>query len=287
MEKKNKTKDRKISNGNENGIIDNGNLEKGNGILARKDWEQELLQNDDHTEQELKYKARQISVKEQLFLEKYRDADTRTRLEMMEEEGNNINGERSQLEMDFQQFYRNEWLKEKLRAGGSELGLEQILSQISQSTNPTDLYHYADYLLHHGDEKEKLESLYYYIFAADHGEKNAQIYLGKLYFKADHVRQDYRIAIRYFKLAAKQSDDFSQNLVGICYRGGLGVTKNGTKAVKYWERAAEQGNFNAHLNLMRFATENREWYPWVKPMLVVTAAVAVALLLKQYKKIFV
>jgi len=135
-------------------------------------------------------------------------------------------------------------------------------------------------------KKEKLESLYYFQHSADLGEKNAQVYLGKLYFKGEQVRQDFKIALRYFKLASKQSDDFSQNIIGICYNGGLGVDKNREKAEKYWQQAAEKGNFNAHLNLIRFATENRqEWRTFVKPLLFVAAVTVVFIVLKKYKKI--
>jgi len=61
------------------------------------------------------------------------------------------------------------------------------------------------------------------------------------------------------------------------------VDKNFEKASKYWKRASEKGNFNAHLNLIRFAEKQREWN-LVKPLLFVAAVTVVFIVWKKYYK---
>jgi len=272
------TKGQKRKNGEHHGT--NGNVTI---ISDTKYWDQESSQSyfdDEVTEDILSRKSHEVYEKEKIFLERYRNADPNTRLQMMAAEGDEINLERSLLEHELRRFSRNEWLK-NLRGNNDKNEIDQVFSEIAKSTNPKDLYYYAEYLLHNGDDKEKLESLYYFQTSADLGEKNAQVYLGKLYFKGEQVRQDFKIALRYFKLASNQSDDFSQNVIGICYNGGLGVDKNFEKASKYWKRASEKGNFNAHLNLIRFAEKQREWN-LVKPLLFVAAVTVVFIVWKKY-----
>jgi len=271
------------------------------GRLVEDDWVDDLFARDISMEQSLKRKVDGLVLHEVDFLSRYREVDPEMRLQMMENEGNKINSERLDLEAEFDEFYRKEWIKEKLKTAGNQKGLEEVLSQISQSKDPDELYHYADYIQHKGKEEEKLDSLYYFKYAAFIGHKKAQVYLGRLYFCGLEVRQDYKLAYMYFKLAAKQQqpDDFSQNIIGILYNGGFGVEKNREKAVKNWTKAAQQGNFNAHLNLLSFSSEkadgdidanvNAGLRDFVQPVLafaaVAAVAAAVGFVWKKYKKL--
>ena len=51
--------------------------------------------------------------------------------------------------------------------------------------------------------------------------------------------------------AAEQGNSYAQNNLGYCYEKGYGVTKSITEAVKWYRKAAEQGNENAKTNLRK------------------------------------
>lgn len=51
---------------------------------------------------------------------------------------------------------------------------------------------------------------------------------------------------------AKGGDAYSQYALGECYAWGLGIEKNPKEALLWWEKAADNGNLNARLNLGKF-----------------------------------
>ena len=70
---------------------------------------------------------------------------------------------------------------------------------------------------------------------------NAQIFLGLMYEKGQGVSQNYKTAVKWYKLAAKQGFANAQNNLGVMYRDGQGVTQDDKTAVKWFRLAAEQG----------------------------------------------
>ena len=55
------------------------------------------------------------------------------------------------------------------------------------------------------------------------------------------VSQDYSEAVKWYRKAAEQGDAGAQNDLGVCYDNGQGVNKDYTEAVKWYRKAAEQG----------------------------------------------
>ncbi|MFA6173897.1 MAG: tetratricopeptide repeat-containing serine protease family protein [Kiritimatiellales bacterium] len=80
---------------------------------------------------------------------------------------------------------------------------------------------------------------------AERGNAGAQTYLGCCYYMGEGVPQDYKEAVKWYRLAAEQGEAEAQGRLGFCYAKGDGVPENSNEAVKWYRRAAEQGNAEA------------------------------------------
>ncbi|MDE7135473.1 MAG: sel1 repeat family protein, partial [Muribaculaceae bacterium] len=60
---------------------------------------------------------------------------------------------------------------------------------------------------------------------------------------------DYTEAVKWYLKAAEQGDVRAQKSLGRMYENGQGVTQNYTEAVKWYRKAAEQGDAAAQYNL--------------------------------------
>ena len=79
--------------------------------------------------------------------------------------------------------------------------------------------------------------------AANQGYADAQSNLGGMYYSGLGVDRDYKSALKWFGLSAKQGYADSQFLLGLSYRDGTGVIKDSLEAYKWLHLAAEQGDF--------------------------------------------
>lgn len=136
-----------------------------------------------------------------------------------------------------------------------------------------------------GTEKDPVEAFRCFILAANQGNTSAQYYLGRMYetgtvvkqnyqtafeyytstsslepcaqaslgyFYANgfHVTQDYTEAVRWYQRACDQGDDMGLNNLGVLYKKGLGVPKSYTKAIELFRLAIAEDNKNAPSNLI-------------------------------------
>ena len=62
-------------------------------------------------------------------------------------------------------------------------------------------------------------------------------------------QKNYTQAVKWFRKAAEQGDAAAQNNLGSCYYNGHGVTQDYYEAVKWYRKAAEQGDADAQYNL--------------------------------------
>lgn len=85
--------------------------------------------------------------------------------------------------------------------------------------------------------------------AAEFGHPNAQEVLGVMYRKGAGVTQDYDQAIKWYCKAAVLGEPRSISNLGVMHRNGFGVPKNDDKALKWYRMAAELGNPGAQLNM--------------------------------------
>ncbi|WP_048942598.1 tetratricopeptide repeat protein, partial [Haemophilus influenzae] len=59
------------------------------------------------------------------------------------------------------------------------------------------------------------------------------------------VKQDDFEAVKWYRKAAEQGDANAQAYLGLAYTEGRGVRQDYTEAVKWFRKAAEQGHANA------------------------------------------
>eukprot|EP00613_Pedinella_sp_CCMP2098_P071055 CAMPEP_0171931742 /NCGR_PEP_ID=MMETSP0993-20121228/29716_1 /TAXON_ID=483369 /ORGANISM="non described non described, Strain CCMP2098" /LENGTH=82 /DNA_ID=CAMNT_0012571849 /DNA_START=48 /DNA_END=293 /DNA_ORIENTATION=- len=77
----------------------------------------------------------------------------------------------------------------------------------------------------------------------------AQFNLGNMYRTGEGVAQDFNEAVRWYGKAADQGDVRSMSLLGLLYIKGLGVVRDPQKAAHLFRKAADQGNAIAQYNL--------------------------------------
>jgi hypothetical protein len=77
----------------------------------------------------------------------------------------------------------------------------------------------------------------------------AQISLGYAYADGIGVPKDRAEAVRWWRKAADQGNAEAQNSLGVAYASGEGVPQDFSEAVLWYRRAADQGDPAAQLNL--------------------------------------
>ena len=84
---------------------------------------------------------------------------------------------------------------------------------------------------------------------AEQGHAQAQYLIGVMYDNGRGVSQDYRTAVKWYRLAAEQGHAGAQFNLGVMYYKGRGVTRDYETAMKWTSRAAEKGLAKAQYNL--------------------------------------
>lgn len=97
-------------------------------------------------------------------------------------------------------------------------------------------------------EKDYLGAIKWYQMASDKGSAIAQYKLAQLYRSKQLLKDDNK-AFSLFLKSAEQGNPEAQNMVGMCYVSGKGVTKDLSEAVKWWSKASEAGNANAQASI--------------------------------------
>jgi TPR repeat protein len=85
--------------------------------------------------------------------------------------------------------------------------------------------------------------------SAKQGDAAAQYNLGVMYSFGQGAPQDYKEAIKWFKLAAKQGHTKAKYNVAVMYDNGRGVRPDRKAAIKWYEQAALDGLVEAQYNL--------------------------------------
>ena len=85
--------------------------------------------------------------------------------------------------------------------------------------------------------------------AAEQGDADAQLQLGRTYASGIGVPQDDAVGVRWIRLAAEQGHADAQLALGAAYSLGRGVLRDEAEAVRWRRRAAEQGHVGAYLSL--------------------------------------
>ena len=80
-------------------------------------------------------------------------------------------------------------------------------------------------------------------------DAKAQYNFGCCYYYGEGVTKDYSKAVYWYQKAAEQGYAVAQYNFGCCYYYGEGVTKDYNQAVYWFQKAAEQGNAAAQKKL--------------------------------------
>jgi len=85
---------------------------------------------------------------------------------------------------------------------------------------------------------------------AEQGHANAQSYLGFMYYAhGQGVPNNYAEAVKWWRKAALQGNPIAQYNLGLMYGAGLGVSKDYDEAFRWYRRAALQGDAKAQYEL--------------------------------------
>ena len=81
------------------------------------------------------------------------------------------------------------------------------------------------------------EAVKWYRLSAEKGDSHAQYNLGICHSNGDGVTQDYKEAVKWYRLSAGQDNCDSQFALGIHYQIGTGVDKDNIEALNWFIRA--------------------------------------------------
>lgn len=110
--------------------------------------------------------------------------------------------------------------------------------------NKSGIYNYAN-LLHWGRGVRKDYATAFRLFRYLHNKYqmvDATFYLGMYYESGHYVDQNYTKAVKYYQEAADQNDPYSYCQLGRLYSLGNGVDKDGAKGVELYLKAGELGD---------------------------------------------
>jgi uncharacterized protein len=95
---------------------------------------------------------------------------------------------------------------------------------------------------------------------AEQGITSAQHKMGWMYERGKGVPQNYKTAVKWYRLAAEQGHASSQYNLGVMYGQGKGVPQDWKTAMKWWKLAGKQGIVDAQYSL-GFMYQNGETDP--------------------------
>ena len=94
----------------------------------------------------------------------------------------------------------------------------------------------------------------------------AQYNLGIMYCNGQGVLQDYKEAVKWYRLAAEQGYAAAQYNLGLMYRNGDGVPQDYQEAVKWYRLAAEQGDAKLNTILVTCTEEAKAFLKTTKKL---------------------
>ena len=92
---------------------------------------------------------------------------------------------------------------------------------------------------------------------ADAGDARGHNGLGVLHLRGTGVEQDIALAVRWFRLAARQGYHAAQTNLGLLYENGWGVPEDEGQAYRWYLRAARQGDVEAQTSVALMLAQGR------------------------------
>ena len=101
------------------------------------------------------------------------------------------------------------------------------------------------YLKGQGVLQDYKKAVKWFRLSSEQGDAQAQFNLGWMYYEGQGIPQDYKEAVKWHRLAVEQGFADGQCGLGEMYYGGEGVPHDYAEAIKWWKLAAEQGHEEA------------------------------------------
>ena len=89
------------------------------------------------------------------------------------------------------------------------------------------------------------EAVKWFRLSAEQGNTDAQTNLGSRYKKGEGVPQDYKEAVKWYRLAAYEGNSHAQNNLGTMHEFGRGVLQDNTMAHMWYNIASANGHDKA------------------------------------------
>ncbi len=119
-----------------------------------------------------------------------------------------------------------------------------------------------------GVPQDYKEAVKWFRLAADKGDADGQRGLGIMYYYGQIVAQDDEQAVYWFRKAAEQGDAIGQCIFGVMFYNGRGVPQDDEQAVYWFRKAAEQGDADVQNQLSKFCFRkgwHKEWFDAISP----------------------
>ncbi len=135
------------------------------------------------------------------------------------------------------------------REGGSKGRIIQLLQSSARQGDPDGAYELAR-VAESGAVTMTAEEISALLEeAGENGHAGAQFAVGERYANGLGVEQDYREALKWYRLSAKQEFPPAQEAMGILYQAGYGVDPSPGEAARWYRLAADQGRAAAQNQL--------------------------------------
>lgn len=101
-------------------------------------------------------------------------------------------------------------------------------------------------------------ALHLFYCAAIHGDTSAYADLGKAYSECDGCNHDYGASFKWLRKSLDANDPIGIFYLGVYYENGYGGSPDMSRAIQYYELAAEKGHENAVVARVRLAVKNND-----------------------------
>ncbi|MEG1645800.1 MAG: tetratricopeptide repeat protein [Clostridia bacterium] len=108
-----------------------------------------------------------------------------------------------------------------------------------------------------GVEKDYKSALYWFTMSAKQDYSKAQYRLGNLYYYGRGVNMDYDRAVEYYKQSAENGNSKALLELGVCSKLGNGLPQSDSKAKKYWKKALKLGNHKAKAYIEEYLSKKK------------------------------
>jgi hypothetical protein len=134
-------------------------------------------------------------------------------------------------------------------ATNSESSTTEVDDAVASNSEPStpelsaeDQFNLGDkYRKGEGVPQDFKEAMKWYRLAADQRHAHSQTELGIIYRRGNGVPQDYKEAMKLSRLAAEKGDSIAQNSLGVMYSNGEDVPQNDKEAYIWFSLSAANG----------------------------------------------